>query len=300
MSAEQGSLPIPQHMEYPGIWELGRSPNPELLADYLKWVVSDDERFASAVAGMQYFPPGFHGLLVAVNKRASDPTHRASLQLNFYHEDTPGDEEPHAHSRDAFSTWYAPAGTNQVLTRYQVIPDAATCFAGLPIEERTLMAMNIGDKGNGQRPIYMPTELGRALILPRSETRVASLGSQRFDSTEVHHAGFRGKGVAISAHYKGPEEIAELNTLPGFMYIKGLSEETANQLVAVRHNLAEELRADAEDVKVRLAPSTAMYPRPENVVSILERGQIAPPASNVSEQMLLGGLATAESLRNAA
>lgn len=300
MSVEQVPSQLPSHMGYPGIWELGRGPNPELLFDYLVWVMSDDERFASAVDSMQYFPPGFHGLLIAVDRRASDPTHRESLQLNFYHEDTPGDEEPHAHSRDAFSTWYAPAGTNQVLTRYQVVPDTAPCFKGLPVEERVLTVMNIGDKGNGQRPIYMPTELGRALILPRSETRVASLGSQRFDSTEVHHAGFRGKGVAISAHYKGPEEIEGLNTLPGFMYVKGLTEEAATQLVTVRHELTEELRSGEGDAKVRLAPSTTMYPRPENVVNILERGQIAPPDPRVSERMLLGGLATAESLRSAA
>src|ERR1700712_2809081 len=99
MSAEQNSQTQPAHMDFPEVWKLKDGPNPGLLADYLGWVADDDERLASSVAAMQWYPPGFHGLLVALDKRPGEATHRSSLQLNFYHEDYPGDEEPHAHSR---------------------------------------------------------------------------------------------------------------------------------------------------------------------------------------------------------
>jgi hypothetical protein len=245
---------------------------------------------------MQWYPPGFHGLLIAIDKRLGDATHRATLQLNFYHEDYPGDEEPHAHSRDAFSSWYAPDGTRQVLTRYQVIPDSAPQFRGLPVEERAVVAMNIGDAGNGQRPVYMPMELGAGLILSRSVSNVASLGSQRFDSTEVHHAGFEGRGVAVSAHYKGPEELQALNTFEGFVYYKGLNRDAAMRLVEERRALTEQLGSGHEETAVRLAPSTTLYPRQEHVDNILKREKINPPAPEVSKAMLVGALATASNL----
>jgi hypothetical protein len=245
---------------------------------------------------MQWYPPGFHGLLVALDKRRGEATHRAALQLNFYHEDFPGDEEPHAHSRDAVSTWYAPAGTRQILTRYQVIPDHAPRFRGLPVEERAVMVINIGDAGNGQRPLYMPTALGTGLILSRSESLVIALGSQRFSSTEVHHAGFRGKGVAISAHCKGREEIKALSTLKGLIFYKGLSREAAELVVGERAMLAERLENNSTGSPIRLAPSTTLYPRLDRVHAILERGHITPPSPETSEAMLMGALATARGL----
>lgn len=283
------------HMGYPNVWELGSGPNPELMANYLEWLVNDDQRFGSAVRSMQWYPPGFHGLLIAIDKRKEDATHRATLQLNFYHEDYPGDEEPHAHSRDAFSSWYAPEGTNQVLTRYHVIPDEAPRFRGLPVEERAVMAMNIGDQGDGQRPLYMPSYLGTGLILSRSVTNVATLGSQEFDSTEVHHAGFRGKGVAISVHFKGPEEVAGLNTLEGYIYYKNLSQEAAEKLLAERTALSERLQSGSSR-NVRLAPSTTLYPKSDRVADILVRDKIAPPSPETSEKLIIGALVTAKSL----
>lgn len=296
MSTEQNPLSKPLHMEFPDIWELKNGPNPDLLTEYLTWLASDDERLASGVAAMQWYPPGFHGLLIALDKQPGDATHRATLQLNFYHEDYPGDEEPHAHSRDALSSWYAPEGTRQILTRYQVIPDEAPRFRGVPVEERAVIAMNIGDAGNGQRPVYMPKQLGKGLILKRSVSNVASFGSQGFASTEVHHAGFEGKGVAISAHYKGPEEAEALNTFEGFRYVKGLSKDAAAELVETRQKLEERLRVANETDGVRLAPSTTLYPRLDRVTNILVRGKIAPPKVEVSEAMILGALATAEKL----
>lgn len=296
MSQERDIPLSTSHLEFPGLWELKDKPNPTLLHQYIGWLVSDDERFSSAVDSMQWFPPGFHGLLIAIDKGESDQTHRASLQLNFYHEDYPGDEEPHAHARDAVSSWYAPAGTRQVLTRYHVLPDSAPVFKGLPVEERVLIANNIGDMGDGQRPVYMPVALGRALILPRSVTNVAPLGSQRFDSTEVHHAGFSGKGVAVSVHYKGPEEVAELNTFEGFVHYKGIRSDAAAELVETRRALASSLQQDRAAGRLRLAPSTTLYPTTDEAEAILQRGKIPRPDAQVSEMMIRGALATVRTL----
>ncbi len=287
-------------MGYPDLWELKDKPDPGILSDYLDWVINNDERFESAVGAMQWYPPGFHGLLVAIDKRKHDLTHRASLQLNFYHEDYPGDEEPHAHARDACSSWYAPEGTHQILTRYAVIPDEASRLKGLPVEERAVVAMNIGDLGDGQRPVYIPSNLGTGLILSRSVTHVAPLGSQRFDSTEVHHAGFRGKGVAVSVHYKGPEEVPGLNTFDGFRYYKGLSPDAAAQLVEERAALMEKLSEDkVEGQSIRLAPSTTLYPRIDRLEAILGRKTIEPPKAATSEALIKGAMATIKQLRAA-
>ena len=47
------------HLEHPRIWELKDGPNPALLAEYLGWVASDDQRLESAVSSMQWYPQGF-------------------------------------------------------------------------------------------------------------------------------------------------------------------------------------------------------------------------------------------------
>lgn len=280
----------PAHMDFPSIWELSKGPNPQVLTDYLKWIADNSERMESATSHMQWYPPGFHGLLVGLVKNPGDPTHQASLQLNFYHEDYPGDEEPHAHARDAFSSWYAQPGTEQILTRYQAVPDKASHIRGLPVQKRELVVMNIGDRGDGQRPIYRPLHLGEGLILPRSSSNVAAMGSQSFSSTEVHHAGFRGDGVAISAHFKLSEEVDGLNTRDGFMSIKGLDAEAADRLIQERQALA------SEDSAIRLAPSTTLYPEFDDLPQILNRGTIPPPSIEVAERMILGGLVTATML----
>lgn len=287
-SPEFGLKPI-DYMDYPGIWELRNGPNPELLADYLTWITENDDRFQAAADNMQWYPPGFHGLLIAKRDDPSAGTHAESLQLNFYSEDHPGDEGPHGHSRDAFSTWYAPRGTEQILTRYQVLPDKTAAIQGLPVEERSVVAMCIGDFGDGRRPLYRPVELGRQLILSRSESNVAALGSQRFDSTEVHNASFRGNGVAISVHYKGPEEVKGLNELEGFVNYKGLSVDAAQHLLEERGKLSSR-------EEVRLAPSTMIYPTEVMLDSIINRVNIPKPDLAIGEEMIAQGIKTVRSL----
>lgn len=288
---------LPLYRQYPDIQEIGNlseGPNAQLLADYLRWLVDDPERFESAAENMQWFPPGFHSLLIGLKKEDGDPTHQGSVQLNFYHKDFPGDEEPHAHSRDAVSGWIAPKGTKQILTRYQVISTDAPLIRGLPVQERVVTAMNIGDSGDGRRPVYMPTPLGRSLILPRSETKVASLGTQRFDSTEVHHAGFEGEGVAVSIHVKGPEEANGLNSREGFIHYKGLDEVLADELLVIRDGLTTRLKEQSTGGKIRLAPSTMLYPSEDRVDEIVGRGVFERPTPFTSEFIVLGALKTAQ------
>ncbi|HEY1835365.1 MAG TPA: hypothetical protein VGG13_00925 [Candidatus Saccharimonadales bacterium] len=287
----------PAYMQYPGLWELERGPNTELLSNYLNWVADDDGRLEEAASAMDWYPPGFHGLLIARQDNPNGGTHLATLQLNFYHPDFPGDEGPHGHSRDAFSWWAAPQGTEQVLTRYHVIPNQAPRFHGLPVQERAAVAMCIGDRADGMRPEYNPVRLGSQLILSRSVTSVASLGSQRFDSTDVHHAGYRvrqassGSPIAVSVHYKGAEENPGLNTLDGFVYYKGLEPDKAHRLVETRAAM-EQSYGDG----LRLAPSTMLYPTETEAVQILDRGKLPKPSTELAAELILGGLATVERL----
>src|SRR5580765_6055577 len=195
--SERVAMGQPAHLGFPGIWQFKNGPDTGLFYYYRTWVANDEKRLDSVVENMQWFPPGFHGLLVGRTIPSGAVTPSETLQLNFYDARYPGTEDPHAHSRDAFSSWHAPRGTHQILTRYQIVQDKAAELRGLPIEEREVVAMNIGDHGDGSRPKYMPTKLGKGLVLPRSGTRVGSLGSQWFSSTEVHHAGFAGEGVAV-------------------------------------------------------------------------------------------------------
>jgi hypothetical protein len=288
---------IPDHMRYPGLWGLRHGPDKiNLLGEYLQWIATDEERLTSAASAMQWYPPGFHGLLVA---RADDPdggTHLATQQLNFYDPRYPGDEGAHAHSRDASAWLCAMDGVRQTLMQYAVVPNHAPRFKKVPVQERVAVAMNIGDLRDGKRPVYRPTVLGAQLILPRVTNYVAAKGATFFASTQVHHAGFSWpaigrRSVAISVHYKGEEEDPGLNTREGFIY-KGLPADQADRLAVIRGDMEKEFRAAG----IRLAPSTMLYPAESEAAEMLIRDPISKPPAERCAELILGGLATVQKL----
>lgn len=274
------------------IWQLAAAPNPQVLYDYLHAVAVDDERFAEIAESMQWYSPGFSSVLVA-REANDDGTTNRSLQLNFYHPDYPGNEEPHGHSRNALAAWYAPPGTHQVISRYVILDEGAPVVDGTDVEEYAVAANCIIDLKDGRRPHYEPIDLGTRLLLKQSVTNVAPLGSQVFNSTEVHHVGFEGSGVAVSAHFKGPEEPAVLSGTAGLIHYKRLNPAEAEKVVAARQDLAGQT-SSASSGDTRLGPATMMYAPVESGISV-EASPVT-TSSETAEMLIIGALKTAEKL----
>jgi hypothetical protein len=111
----------------------------------------------------------------------------------------------------------------------------------------------------------------------------------------VHHVGFDGPGVAISAHYKGPEEIPELSELAGLVYYKGLSIEEAEKVVAARALLARSATIPAGTADMRLGPITMMYGSPDTGISV--ESAPAKTSTATAEMLIEGAIRTAEKLK---
>lgn len=278
------------------IWHLAGEPDPQALYAYLCSIVNDDERFAEIAGSLQWLPPGFNSFLIA-RENNPDGTTARSLQLNLYHEDYPGNEEPHGHSRDAIATWYAQPGAQQRISRYMVLDEGATPLKGTSVEEYAVAANCIIDLKDGRRPKYTPVDLGARLLVKQSVTSVASLGWQLFNSTEVHHVGHEGPGVAISAHYKGPEESPALSDPEGLVQYKRVSMDEAEKIMEAREALAGQT-SSAGSGHTRLGPTTMMYAPAESGISV-ETSPVATPPE-VAETLILGALKTAEKLVRAA
>lgn len=283
---------IPLHSTYEHAWALAGEPNPSVLHDYLTWLTEDNDRFKSAASSMQWFPPGFNSFLVARQTLPDGSTAR-SIQLNFYHQDYPGNEEPHGHSRNAKATWYAHPGMRQVISRYAVLDADAPEIEGVDVDEYAAAGNCIVDLKDGRRPLYHPVDLGSRLLVRNSVTDVATLGSQLFNSTEVHHVGFEGRGVAISAHFKGPEEVPTLSESKGLVHYKGLSPEEAEKVLAVRGSLARTASGVSSDT--RLGPITMMYGSADTGISV--ESSPTPTSPETAEMLILGAIRTAERLK---
>ena len=270
-------------MEFPEIWELAKGPNPELMAEFMEWLTADDERFQSAITSMQWIPVGINILTVAT--KTTDGTVTDSLQLNFYNPDIKGNDGAHAHAKDARTIWYAQPGTRQVITREQPLPINAPKLDDVLVEERVAVGNCLVDYGDGQRPGYRPVVLGRRLIMQQSVSSVAPLGWQDFKSTEVHSIGFEGKGVAISAHYKGAVEAEQLNGPDGLVYYKGLTPDEAAEIEEARNSIGESLTNGS------LGPVTMLFPNPDFNPEDMESEPTC-TETRLAEELVLGGLNT--------
>lgn len=283
-----------QHETYPGIWELANGPKPELLRNYLQWLLDIPENLQSAAESMQWLPVGFNALAVAHRVNPATGVIDETLQLNFYHQDYRGNDHPHGHSRTARAIWYSEPNARQHITRHLPLPNGAAKINDLQVVERQVVANSIIDKRDGRRPDYNPIQLGTRLVLEQSVTLAAPLGSQDFGSLEVHNIGFEGEGVAISVHYKGPEEPAELSDFEGLTSYKGLAPIQAEELQAARALAAKQLLANGIDGP-RQGPVTMVFP--PLGFDLLQMEPIPTRTEQVvAEKLLIGGLATAEAL----
>jgi hypothetical protein len=272
---------------FPRAWELAAEPNTELLKECLRWIVEDSDRFASAAAAMRWLPPGFHMFPIGVYIDPQTGTTR-TVQFNFYHEDYPGNQGPHAHAKKARTTWYALPNTWQLISRYQLLPPGTPRLPDVPVLERYMIANNLIDPRDGTRPVYRGTKLGRRLVADLSMSQVVALGGQQFGSREIHNIAFRGKGTAVSVHRKDEEESPSLSSFTGLIYYKGATPEGAEAIVADRQMLA----AQYEGSNMRLGPATMIFLEEGQELEEEPRG--ATP--EVAESLILGGLATAEFL----
>lgn len=288
----------PRHQEWPHRWELRDGPTAALLEDYLRWVIDNPDVFESATQSMDTYGPGFRGLVIAINRDPNTGVVQESIQINLYQEDFPGDNGPHGHSRDAVSALFMPPDAEQFITRHQALPKKVSRALmeelGGDIQERIAVAMCIGDRGDGRQPDYNPVKLGEQLVVVSSEIGIGR-GSVRFRSREVHHVGFKGDGVGVSVHYKGPEESPFLNTAEGFVALKNLPPEWAEELVLVRRRMIQS--GQIGEKALRLAPSTMIYPEADRVDALMTRAEIPRPTPQAAEDLLLGALHTAELLR---
>ena len=297
MSREGYDSPELPHMQYEAAWELGGPPDSHLPYDYLVWLANSPERIQSAIDTMQWLPPGFNTFPVV---RATNPdgTTQCSIQLNLYHPDHPGNEEPHGHSRNARTAWYALPGTRQVIHRYGIVGKGASRIDGLDVDEYVVAGNCIIDLKDGRRPRYHVVELGAELLIRQSITYTASLVYQEFASTEVHHIGFLGDGVAISAHYKGQEESPVLSGIGGLMSYKRVDRQGAERLISERETLLKELTTIPSLASPRLGPTTMMYMHPSSVASI--ESEPTKTSADIAERLIVGALYTAERLRRVA
>lgn len=289
---------FPAHMQNKDVWDLAKQPDVGRLNDVLTWLADDDGRFESATNSMQWLPPGFNSLLLARDVNP-DGTVQRSIQLNFYHPDHPGNEEPHGHSKNARTIWYAHPRAQQVISRYAVLDSQAPRIQGLDIMEMQVAGNCIVDLQDGRRPIYEPVALGNRWLVEQSVTQVAHLGSQDFSSVEVHHIGFRGDGVSVSVHYKGPEESSDLSDIDGLVHYKHVTREEAEELVRVRKGLGLRIgEIGVGDVIPRLGPITMMY-IPPGSVSKIETLPSSTPIP-IGESLVRGAIHMTEKLKRAA
>ncbi len=281
---------VPTYTSYPDLWRLSGEPESQILHDFLRWIVEDDQRVASAAEAMRWLPVGFFVLPLAQRVNSETGVAEETLQINLYHEDHPGNEHPHSHGRDAHTVWYAEPGTRQHITRVMLLPEGGIPPTRPNESERKLVANSIIPHDAGGRPIYTGLTVGQRNTLELSQSHVAPLGSQEFGSLEIHYVSMTGDGVALSTHYKGAEEPTEFNSFEGLMRYKGLTSQEAQLVTDQRSQLAIGLSEEQ-----RLGPTSLILPPLDFNVDELH---IAPtkPTEEVAQKLLLGGLATTEKL----
>lgn len=312
----------PDHRKWSGynLMDLAKGPNPQMLHEYFEWMTKsgNDDILESAVKHMQKIGVGFHALTVARIRRPGSLTGEIyqSMQFNFYHGDTTGHEDPHGHSRNAKSVWYATEAVQEI-TRWKLLQvepwphdrGALSGLAGLSPRHADIVANVIVDKLDGMRPDYFPTTIGRGVLLGDAGTGTAPLGTTKFPSHEVHSVKYQPSleklgEVAVSTHWKGPEESRWLSTIDGLMLVKGLTLEQAQRAVAARESAERILNMPMQPRRARLGPTTMVYhlqeameQDPNKELTVVTHLDEAPEETNpeVALKFIIGGR---ETLRN--
>lgn len=250
-----GFYDTPPHIGYDS-WELSKGYDPELLLAQLDWILDCEKRRASAIAHMQPIL-GFNALVVALDNNPETGKVNSSVQLNFYTGSNGNDEsvlteKPHAHSKDAFATWYAPTDASQIITRFNVLRSDEVPLPGIKAEQRLVVANFLHGFGDARRAHYRPMVLGETAVSILSRSHIHNGSSTFFSSAEVHSVAtdFPDKAtLAISVHFKSGVESESFSTREGLVRYKKLTEAQADQVLGAR-------RA----VNGYFGPVTMMYP----------------------------------------
>lgn len=279
---------LPPHARYPFVQKLCEAkPNPEVLARYLRTIVKDDEAFESACRSMTWLPVGYHTLYVSSQPR---------LELNFYREDFPGNQDPHSHPAWSRTNWYSYPGSVQKVTYHRQLPRQAGYAKGLPVEDFLLMANTFITVPESMRPLFALQPLSHIRLLKSSVIRHAALGGAYLPPWDVYHVSvedLRGR-VAITTQHKMKEEPAELSTYEGLMNYKQLSPEDATKASEYRSELIGKARTHPLSGQ-RIGPTGVIYTPPDRNVNDMTPNPEPTPVETAKE-LILSGLRTAELL----
>lgn len=269
---------MPAHMQYPGIWELGET-GPQGVADYLNWILTDEERLQSAAGYLRFLKIGMHFLTVAQEFNEQGEV-IDKLELNFWSEKYPSERGSggHAHARSPILNSFIHPDSRQIVTGISLLPPGARQEPGMHTREQQLSMLAKVDDGRGVGTQYHPITLGERLVDEVTFT-LPPLTRQEFDSTFIHEVQFQGKGTGVTVQRQGPTEQAALNTFEGFIHYKGLTPEEAERVVAHRN----EVLAKLDNPKARLVSSTVLVRALDFDASQMEDGPIIPPQERFEE-----------------
>lgn len=228
----------PPLLENSEVWRLGWS-GPQGLYKYLKWILDNDDRTASAAEQFRFTGVGFHHLTVAQHLSPTDDV-LEKIDLNFFCEEfQTTNESPdggHAHAR-SMCLWamYDPAD-HQSIEQFRLLPPNAPIIPGIAAEEYDLAILNKIVAPDGLGTLYDPVRLGSRRTTS-SLIHLPAGAMQIFPSTDIHQVYWRGNGVGATVLRQGAVEHPMLNTIEGMIAYKGLTREDAEQVIFHRERL---------------------------------------------------------------
>lgn len=212
-------------MDYPKVRKLGAS-GPEGVKAYLKWILEDPARTASAARAMRFIRIGMHFLTAAQISKGGKVVDK--IDLNFWDETYPAETGAggHAHSRDMELWSFIHPAARQRVTGISLLPSDARRLPDLPIRRRRLTVLARVDNGDGLGTAYHPIPLGERLTI-EAVFDLPPGTRQRFSSLFIHEVEFSGPGTGVTVQRQGPTEQKDLNILQGLITYKGLTPEEA-------------------------------------------------------------------------
>jgi cytidine deaminase len=285
--AELYSADIPLHMRYP-VWDMG-DQGPQAVADYLTWILSDDQRMDSAIRHLGFLQIGMHFLTAG---QRFDNTGQVvdKLELNFWSEEYPPDEAQgsggHAHSRSPKLWSFIDPDARQHVTGVMLLPPGAHSVPGLETREGLLTMLNKVDDGRGLGTRYHPVVIGNRRFTEYT-VDLPPLSSQRFQSTFVHDVRYSApnNSVGVSVQRQGPPEHESLNSLEGLVTYKGLTREEAERDLS-------EISAIVDDIRVgsaRFVGSTVLIRSLDFDPAEMQESALRTPDDRL-EKLIIGAL----------
>lgn len=274
-------------MQYPA-WEIGQQ-GPQAVADYLTWILDDDERIASAADYLGYLKIGMHFLTAA--QRFNELGEVVDkLELNFWSEKYPPEKAQasggHGHSRSPELYSFIDPDARQEVAIVRMLPPGTKPVSDFQTEERQLAMLNKVDDGKGLGTLYHPVVVGSRLTSEYT-VQLPPLSRQWFDSTVVHDVRYYAPNdsIGVTVQRQGPVESPDLNGLEGLTLYKGLTETEARQTL----ERADALKSAIKESTARLVGSTVLL-RPFDFDPTKMEARAERPPQDRFEELALGAL----------